>query len=297
MKKEYAFTLTKNDRFFLVIFFTGLVAWEGIKVFKQENTNAMTASTTPLALDTLGSADPTNKKTTALPIKNVTPKTAFDFEAEIDKVISPVNIMEASIDELKGIGFQPRVAHNIDKYRNAGGQIHDEEDVLRIYGMDPGQWKVVEPYVVFPAEEKSESPDNVPREEILLRIDLNHATASELDILPGIGAVLADRIIKFREALGGFHSTEQLQDCYGLPPETIEQILPQVHVSGAHRTINFNAIKLDTLYHPYASKKILRIIESYKKNHGPFQSMAELKKAFPADTGWVEKMGPYITFN
>ena len=49
-------------------------------------------------------------------------------------------------------------------------------------------------------------------------LDLNAATASELDTLPGIGPVLAQRIVDQRDRQGRFGSVEQLQDVPGIGP-------------------------------------------------------------------------------
>lgn len=44
----------------------------------------------------------------------------------------------------------------------------------------------------------------------LMALNLNTATIQELDALPGIGPVLAERIIEFREKRGGFRRVEEL---------------------------------------------------------------------------------------
>ena len=53
-------------------------------------------------------------------------------------------------------------------------------------------------------------------EETLPVLDINHATATEWKRLPGWGEVLSKRTVKFREALGGFVSIEQLKLVYGI---------------------------------------------------------------------------------
>lgn len=47
-------------------------------------------------------------------------------------------------------------------------------------------------------------------------IDLNHSTAAELEELPGVGPVLAARIIDFRESNGPFDEVEDLLDVGGI---------------------------------------------------------------------------------
>ena len=45
---------------------------------------------------------------------------------------------------------------------------------------------------------------------LLLILNLNTATIRELDALPGVGPVLAKRIVEFREKKGGFKRVEEL---------------------------------------------------------------------------------------
>ena len=48
------------------------------------------------------------------------------------------------------------------------------------------------------------------------QIDLNTATAEELQVLPGIGPVLAERIVAYRESVGKFQSTDELTKIDGI---------------------------------------------------------------------------------
>lgn|SRR5690606_33556132 len=61
-------------------------------------------------------------------------------------------------------------------------------------------------------------------------INLNTATAAELDLLPGIGPALAQRIVEDREKRGPFKSIDNLDRVRGIGPETIRRIRPLVTV-------------------------------------------------------------------
>jgi competence protein ComEA len=64
-------------------------------------------------------------------------------------------------------------------------------------------------------------------------IDINHATAEELDQLPGIGPVTAQNILAYRLEHGAFTSIEAIQDVPGIGPETYAQIKPHITVEAA----------------------------------------------------------------
>lgn len=61
-------------------------------------------------------------------------------------------------------------------------------------------------------------------------IDLNHADASELETLPGIGAALAERIVSVREAGGGFTSADDLLDVGGMTQSRLDALAPYIVV-------------------------------------------------------------------
>jgi competence protein ComEA len=56
------------------------------------------------------------------------------------------------------------------------------------------------------------------------RVSLSSATAAELDALPGIGPVTAQKILDHRMAHGGFRSVDDLDAIPGIGPARIEQL-------------------------------------------------------------------------
>lgn len=59
-------------------------------------------------------------------------------------------------------------------------------------------------------------------------ININYATQEELESLPGIGAVLAKRIIAYRTKYGYFNALQDLLKVYGIKPQTLKLIEPYV---------------------------------------------------------------------
>lgn len=66
-------------------------------------------------------------------------------------------------------------------------------------------------------------------------IDVDRASAAELDRLPGIGPALAQRIVEDREANGAFGSVEALQRVRGIGPALAARLAPLVTFSGLPR--------------------------------------------------------------
>lgn len=61
-------------------------------------------------------------------------------------------------------------------------------------------------------------------------VNINTATAEELQTLPRIGPAMAQRIIAWREAHGGFHSVDELDAVPGIGPSMLENLRPLVTV-------------------------------------------------------------------
>lgn len=59
-------------------------------------------------------------------------------------------------------------------------------------------------------------------------VSLSTATAEQLDTLPGVGPVLAQHIIDYRAAHGGFASVDQLREVNGIGPRRFDDLKPLV---------------------------------------------------------------------
>lgn len=63
-------------------------------------------------------------------------------------------------------------------------------------------------------------------------IDINRADAEQLTALPGIGEVLAGRIVAYREDNGSFLSTQELQNVEGIGEKRLDAILDLITIGG-----------------------------------------------------------------
>jgi len=79
---------------------------------------------------------------------------------------------------------------------------------------------------------RPETPSTVPAEAADAggQIDVNRATAAELDALPGIGPVIAQRIVDYRAENGPFASVDALVDIQGISARMVEELRPLVTV-------------------------------------------------------------------
>jgi competence ComEA-like helix-hairpin-helix protein len=147
-------------------------------------------------------------------------------------------------DGWKHLGLKDKTIQTILNYRSKGGQFRKPEDIRKIYGLKNEDADRLIPYVKLEPSQSSLSAkteiksDTSGKQNTYIKpkpsykkIDINTATAEEWKALPGIGDVLANRIVKFRNKLHGFSSVEDIKKTYGLPDSTYQKILPLLILS------------------------------------------------------------------
>lgn len=112
------------------------------------------------------------------------------------------------IDDAIAAAGGPTVKAQLDAV-NLAAPIADGEQVVV-----PGRGSVGTPAASPPAAGSSPSAP----------LDLNTATAEQLDSLPGIGPVTAQKILDYRQAHGAFHSVAELEGVPGIGPGRLSQL-------------------------------------------------------------------------
>lgn len=228
------------------------------------------------------------------------------------------------------LGLPKWLAERIDKYRSKGGQFRKKEDLLRIYDFPPDLYDQLEPYITLneavgsnrfagngfdrtssadefnkSAERGSAEPQrrtgpafaDRPAKPDLQPFDINTADTAQLIALKGIGSTLAGRIVKFRDALGGFVTPEQFGEIYGLDSLALGELQKFGQIRTAARKIPVNTASAEELdRHPFLSRRQAQIIVSYREQHGAYTSAESLKPIRILDAKTIEKIAPYLSF-
>lgn len=203
------------------------------------------------------------------------------------------------------LGLREKTIGTIQKYLAKGGRFHKPEDLKKIYGLSPADYDRLAPYIMLAKKEATSMPGEqasvagqIPfRSRVITPVEINTADSAAWESLPGIGPALAMRILRFREKLGGFHSTAQIKEIYGLADSTFERIKPYLlHTTGSLvKKININTATYDLLKsHPYIGHVIARVIVSYRNEHGNYAAIDDLKKINIIDAAVYTKLAPYV---
>ena len=129
--------------------------------------------------------------------------------------------------------------------------------------------------------------------------DINTADTTELKKIRGIGTKLSARIVKFRDKLGGFTHAAQLSEVYGLSPEVLDSLQKYTFIQPSFnpKQINLNTATFEELrQHPYLNYNLARIIIAYRTQHGPYQSVDDLRNIKQINEQQLQKLKPYFQF-
>ncbi|HQW84796.1 MAG TPA: helix-hairpin-helix domain-containing protein [Ferruginibacter sp.] len=203
------------------------------------------------------------------------------------------------------LGVREKTAATIQKYIAKGGKFYKPADIGKIWGLHENEVARLLPYVRIAAKESAAfvADNNIkPQKTIeryaqkMMTVDINDADTTAFIALPGIGSKLANRIINFRDKLGGFYTIEQVAETFALPDSTFQKIKHNLQLNNTTvKKININAATIDELkLHPYIRYNLANAIVQYRNQHGQFVSVNDLKKIMIFSDEKFNKVEPYL---
>ncbi len=218
-----------------------------------------------------------------------------------------------SREEYLEMGLSVRVANNILSFLKAGGTFRYKEDIQRLYTIDAHLYATLEPYITLPSRPNRDTA-NPPAESIRrsvtenrtlsgiqsgIIIELNLTDTVELQKIRGIGPSFSRRIISYRERLGGFTSTNQLLEVFGMDSARYQQIAPFFTIDQNYlRKININEADFAALVrHPYIDRNQANSIISIRQRHGLYKSIEDVMKSHLIDQSLFDRLQPYLTID
>jgi competence protein ComEA len=156
-----------------------------------------------------------------------------------------IDLNRASRAELLQVpGIGPALVDRIDDYRKQN-EFRSVDDLRQVHGIGPATLERVRPWLSVSAdsvepilERRSMSPPSTmeagrsaaKKEPLTGPIDINRASAAELQRLSGIGPVLSQRIVDER-GKRPFKTVDELRRVSGIGPKTLERLRPNITVT------------------------------------------------------------------
>jgi competence protein ComEA len=207
---------------------------------------------------------------------------------------------KASKAELISVGFFPEIAERILNYRTKGGSFKRKEDLKRIYGVTELFYQHIKESIDLDTNGLYKSGiDNTIAKALKqpenFIYDLNSISYYTLSKLIQ-DSLLASKILKFKNALGGFHNVEQLKELETISDSVYHQIQQRFKVNSevSLKKINLNlAQESDLKSHPYIRAKLAKLILAYRQNKA-FDNIEELKRIPLVSNELFQKLQYYV---
>lgn len=217
-------------------------------------------------------------------------------------VFDPNRISESGWRKL---GLPDQLIRRISNYRNKGGQFRQPTDIRKIWGLSEEMADRLIPYISISlanADYYQKRPVDTtqrkhPDEMANLRLDINQATPDDWKKLRGIGDVLAQRIVRFREKTGGFISVEQVRKTYGISDSLWTTIRPFLFTDKQPATslLDINKATVgDIVNHTGISWAIANSIITYRNQIGSYLSIDDLKKIAVVSDSVFEQIRTHV---
>lgn len=216
----------------------------------------------------------------------------------------------ASSETLAELGFTEKNIRTLSNYRNKGGRFKEAADLQKIWGISQSLTSSLMPYVrIVMTLDKPES--SLTRDLTYVRKDYNKRIPQKIDIntadqatweqLPGIGPVLAGRIVKYRNYLGKFSEVDEIRKTYGLSDSLFSIIAPFLQLNPDNANSNnsnkstsslpsINTASEAMLIKAGVIPAIASAIVQYRKQYGLFQQLEDLRKIVFIQTAQYEQL-------
>ena len=209
----------------------------------------------------------------------------------------------ASVADWQRLGVRDKTIATIQNYLSKGGHFYKPEDMSKIWGLHPDEVERMIPYIHIAPKENNYPQKNFENKTFdkpkytPTVIDVNTADTTAFIALPGIGSKLAQRIVTFRDKLGGFYTKDQIAETFGLQDSVFQKIKTRLKLTNsAVKQININTATMEEMkVHPYIRYNLANAIFQYRTQHGNFSSVAGVKNIMMVTDDLFNKVAPYLT--
>jgi DNA uptake protein ComE-like DNA-binding protein len=207
---------------------------------------------------------------------------------------------EISEEDWLKLGLSKKQSGTILRYLEKGGRFRKKEDLRKMYCIPLQQYLDLEPFLqirksVTPELKSKEKASNETLRQKKKIVELNLTDSAELTTVKGIGPFYAKQIIKYRTELGGFVSKEQLLEIWKFDREKYEKVEAMFSVDARlARKININTCTAEELKNPYLRWNVVNAIISYRKHHGPYKNVDEIRNTDLVNEETLRKIAAYL---
>lgn len=190
------------------------------------------------------------------------------------------------------LGLPPEAFDKLLRYRQTNSYVNTPKQFQEVTKLSDSLMEKLLPQLKFSKPLFKSKTKN----RIVLKKDINKASASDFQEVSGIGAVLSERIIKYRSFLSGFSVLEQCYEVYGLDSLVVQRLWERFEIQSLPEIerLDLTTVSLQELEQiPYLNRADARKIIAYRtKNNGI--STATLSELFVNSPNKLQRIKLYL---
>lgn len=166
------------------------------------------------------------------------------------------------------LGLPPEAFDKLLRYRQTNSYVNTPKQFQEVTKLSDSLMEKLLPQLKFSKPLYKSKTKN----RFVLKKDINKASASDFQEVSGIGAVLSERIVKYRSYLSGFSVLEQCYEVYGLDSLVVQRLWERFEIQSLPEIerLDLTTVSLQELEQiPYLNRADARKIIAYRtKNKG-----------------------------
>lgn len=237
------------------------------------------------------------------------------FQREVDslqklnqqKKYTPKPFNPNYINDYKGYQLNMSLAE-IDRllaYRDQGNYVNSAADFQKVTKVSDSLLAKISTYFKFP--DWTQKKATISKQKTLksaksaaAKKDLNTASVHDFQKIKGIGATFSNRIVKYRNLLGGFSVHEQLGEVYGIDDALVKKILTSFEIKQPPKIqkLNINSATFKEIMGlPYTDYEMTKQIFQYKNEVSKINSIKELSLIEGLTAKKIDRLMLYLKVN
>ena len=190
------------------------------------------------------------------------------------------------------LGLPPEAFDKLLRYRQTNSYVNTPKQFQEVTKLSDSLMEKLLPQLKFSKPLYKSKTKN----RIVLKKDINKASASDFQEVSGIGAVLSERIVKYRSFLSGFSVLEQCYEVYGLDSLVVQRLWERFEIQSLPEIerLDLTTVSLQELEQiPYLNRADARKIIAHRtKNKGI--STATLSELFVNSPNKLQRIKLYL---
>jgi len=206
------------------------------------------------------------------------------------------NPNDFSQQDWMSLGLTEKQAASIIKFKESGAQFRIKSDIQKLFVVNEELYALLEDKINLPDTLSKEQRKEAFKDYKPKPMDVNSIDEKKLQYVRGIGPFYAEKIIQYRNMLGGYYSFNQILEINRFSPELLDSLKTRCFIDVEKiQKMDLNTVSSDDLQsHPYFRLSVARDIITLRELKGRFSKVEDILESEFIDQKLFNRIRPYL---